>query len=67
MTDFLNTNLGKTIKAALFIAVSSAISYLVTAIAGSPELFGPVTPLVNIVLVLVQKTWFSPKTPNVGV
>ena len=64
--SFWDTNVGKTLKAAGFVAVSSVISYVVTATTNNPSLFGPVTVLVNIVLVFVQKTFLDSETPNVG-
>lgn len=66
MKDFLKTNVGKTIKVAVWLAVSAFVGQLVAATMNDPNLFGPVTGLVNVVLVFVQKTWFSPSTPNLS-
>lgn len=63
---FWNTNLGLTIKAMGYIALSSAISYLITVSTGNPEMFGPITPIVNIALVFIKKTFLSNETPNIG-
>lgn len=66
MKDFLKTNVGKTLITAAYIATSAVISYLITATAGDAQLFGPLTVIVNIGLVFIQKTWFSSNTPNIG-
>lgn len=65
-TSFWKTNVGKTIQTAGYLALSSIITYLATATTGDPELFGPWTPAINLALVLIVKTFFSPSTPNVG-
>lgn len=65
-TNFWKTNLGKTVQAAGYLALSSVITYLATATTGDPELFGPWTPIINLVLVFIVKTFFSTSTPNVG-
>lgn len=64
--SFKDTNIGKTAVAALYIAASAVVAYLISATAGSPELFGPLTPLVNVLLVFVKKTFFEEQTANVG-
>lgn len=61
---FFKTNIGKTVTAAVYVALSAVLNYVITAIAGDPELFGPSTALINILLVLVQKTFFDARTPN---
>jgi len=63
--SFWNTNLGKTIKAAGYLALSSVIGFLITASTDDPQLFGPVTALVNVLLVFVKQTWLTPATPNI--
>ncbi|NQD39953.1 hypothetical protein [Glutamicibacter halophytocola] len=65
-TSFMNTNIGKTIKAGAYIAVSAVIAFLVSATTEDPQLFGPLTALVNLLLVFVKKTYFDDKTANVG-
>ena len=65
MKDFLKTNIGKTTQVALYVGVSAVLNYLITAMTGDPELFGPLTGLINIVLVLVVKT-LSGSTQNLG-
>lgn len=47
-------------KAALYIGLSAVISYLITLIADQPELFGPLTPIVNIVLVTLKQVFTQP-------
>lgn len=64
-TSFWDTNLGKTLKAAAYVAVSAVVAFLVTATTDNPELLGPATVLVNVLLVYVQKTFFDPSTRNV--
>lgn len=63
MQDFLKTNIGKTVITAGYLAVSAIISYLVTATTNDPQLFGPITAVVNVLLVLV-KTTLDDSTPN---
>jgi len=58
-----NTTVGKMAKTALWVAVSAIIAFLIAQIAKTPELFGPLTPLVNIVLVGV-KNFVDPKVKN---
>lgn len=65
-TKFWNTNIGKTIKATVYAAVSAGLAYGVTATANDPALFGAATVLINTILVLVQKTFFDSTTRNLG-
>lgn len=64
MTDFFDTTVGKTVKAAVYVAVSAIVSYLVTATTSTPDLFGPLTVVVNAVLVAI-KGLIDPQTPNI--
>lgn len=66
MKEFLSTNVGKALKVALWVAVSALLGSIVADIANDPQLFGPATGLINVLLVFVQKTWFSPDTKNLG-
>lgn len=66
MQEFLKTNVGKTLIAAGYIALSAAISFVISAVADDPSLFGALTPIINVALVLVKKTFFSESTPNLG-
>lgn len=63
-TNFWNTNIGKTLKAAAWSAGSAALAYIITATTNDPELFGPMTVFINAALVFVQKTFLSSETPN---
>lgn len=51
--------LAKVAKAALYLGVSAAISGVIAAIADNPDLFGPLTPVVNVVLVTLKQV-FTP-------
>lgn len=64
-TPFLKTNVGKTLVAAAYIAVSAVLGFLVTAVQGQPELFGVYTPFINVVLVFLAKTFADKNTKNV--
>lgn len=64
-TPFLKTNVGKTLTAAVYIAVSAGLSAVVAAIQGQPELFGVYTPFINVVLVFLAKTFADKNTKNV--
>ena len=65
-SPFMNTNIGKTLKATAYIAVSAVVAYLISATANDPELFGPLTALINVLLVYLKKTFFESDTVNVG-
>lgn len=52
------------LKVAGFLALSSAIGYLITWLGNNPESFGFWTPLVNVVLVLLQKMFSEDKKPQ---
>lgn len=62
-TNFWKTTIGKTVQAALYLGASAIISFLITQTSGNPELFGTLTPVVNVVLVLV-KNLLDKNTPN---
>lgn len=64
-TPFLKTNVGKTLVAAVYIAVSAGLGAVVAAITDNPELFGVYTPFINVVLVFLAKTFADSKTQNV--
>lgn len=61
--SFWETTVGKTVRAALYLAASAAISSLISAIAKDGTLFGVLTPIVNIVLV-AGKNFIDRETPN---
>lgn len=65
MGNFFKTNIGKAVKTAGYLALSAVISYFVTATTNDPQLFGPVTAVVNVILVLL-KTTLDDTTPNLG-
>ncbi|NHW45982.1 hypothetical protein HAV21_03595 [Paenarthrobacter sp. MSM-2-10-13] len=65
-TSFWETNVGKTAKAALYLGASAVVGGFISAMASDPQLFGIVTPIVNIVLVLIKQTFLTPSTPNIG-
>ncbi|MBV1778664.1 hypothetical protein KRR55_06000 [Paeniglutamicibacter sp. ABSL32-1] len=65
-TKFLQTNVGKTLKAGLYVGASAIIGYLISATAGDAELFGPLTALINLLLVFVKQTFFATGTKNIG-
>lgn len=50
----------KIAKAALYVGASAVISYLITVLTDQPELFGPLTPLVNVVLVTIKQAFTKP-------
>jgi hypothetical protein len=64
-TQFWDTNVGKTLKAAAWSAASAVLAYILTATTNDPELFGPTTVFINAALVFVQKTFLSNETPNI--
>ena len=45
----------KVLKAALYVGASAVISFFVSLLADNPDLFGPLTPLVNVALVTVKQ------------
>lgn len=51
----------KIAKVAAYIAASSVISYLISLIADDPNLVGPLTPLVNLVLYGVKQFLVAPE------
>lgn len=53
------------LKVAGYLALSTGISYLITWLGNNPESFGLWTPLVNVVLVLLQKMFSEDKKPQV--
>lgn len=52
------------LKVAGYLALSAGISYLITWLGNNPESFGLWTPLVNVVLVLLQKVFSEDKKPQ---
>lgn len=50
---------GKIAKAALYVGLSAIISYFIGLIADNPNLVGPLTPIINVVLVGLKQV-FTP-------
>lgn len=44
-------------KVCLYVAISAIISYLISLITTNPNLVGPLTPVVNVVLVALKKVF----------
>lgn len=61
--SFWSTTRGKTLKAAVYLAVSAFIGAIIAAIAQDPVLFGPFTIAANIILVFV-KNLVDKNVPN---
>jgi len=51
----------KILKAAVYVGLSAIISYFITVLADQPELFGPLTPVVNVVLVTLKQAFTKPQ------
>lgn len=49
------------VKVCGYVAVSAVISYLIAETTSKPELFGPLTPIINMVLVFVKQFVTAPK------
>lgn len=64
LVKFWDTTVGKSLKAAIYLAVSALVSALIAAIADNPVLFGIFTPIVNVILVVV-KNFFDPHVRNI--
>ena len=47
----------KILKTALYVGVSAVISYLITLTTDQPDLFGPLTALVNVGLVALKQVF----------
>lgn len=64
-TKFLDTTRGKTLKVAVYVAVSAAIGYLITVISNDASVVGgiAIAGVVNIILVAV-KNLIDKNVPN---
>lgn len=51
----------KIAKASLYVGVSAALSAAISSIASAPELFGVLTPLVNVALVTLKQAFTEPQ------
>lgn len=47
----------KILKTALYIGASAIVSYLITLTTDNPDLFGPLTVVVNLVLVFLKQVF----------
>jgi hypothetical protein len=61
---FWDTTVGKTLRAAIYLAISAAVAGVIADIENNPQLFGQLTPLINIALVAV-KNFLSPSVKNI--
>lgn len=61
---FFDTTVGKTVKTALYLAISAVVAGVLADIQNNPALFGVYTPIVNLVLVLVRNL-ASPTVKNI--
>lgn len=52
--SFWSTTVGKTLRAAIYLAVSAAIGGLLADIQNNPALFGIYTPIINLALVAIK-------------
>ena len=60
---FWDTTVGKTVRAALYLAISAAIAGVIADIQNNPELFGIYTPFINLLLVAI-KNLANPNVKN---
>lgn len=51
----------KIVKAAVYLGISAAISHLISRIANDPDLFGQLTPPVNLILVVLKQLFTEEK------
>jgi len=51
----------KILKAAIYVGVSAIAAYLITVVTDQPELFGPLTPIINIILVTIKQAFTDTK------
>jgi hypothetical protein len=58
---FTKTQALHIVKVAIYVAVSTVISYLISLLANDPTLVGPLTPIVNVVLVMLKKFFETPE------
>lgn len=61
---FWDTTVGKTTRAALYLAVSAAVAGILADIQNDPQMFGVYTPMINLLLVFV-KNLASPNVKNI--
>lgn len=61
---FWDTTVGKTVRAAIYLAISAAIAAVLSDIQNNPALFGIYTPFINLLLVAV-KNLANPNVKNI--
>ena len=59
MSPITKEQFAKIVKVAFYAGLSAAIAAVIAAIASNPLLFGPLTPVINILLVTVKQA-FTP-------
>lgn len=50
----------KVVKAALYVGLSALLAYLISETTNNPDLFGPLTPIINVTLVTVKQLFTKP-------
>ena len=50
----------KILKVAVYVSVSAFLSAIIAKLADNPELFGPLTPIINVVLVTIKQAFTEP-------
>lgn len=61
---FWDTTVGRTVRAAIYLAVSAALAGIIADINNDPQLFGQLTPIINVALVAVKNA-LSPNVKNI--
>ena len=46
-------------KAALYVGISAILDFLIVTLAGRTDMFGPLTPLINVILVTLKQLFTS--------
>lgn len=61
---FWSTGVGKSLRAAIYLAISAALAGLVANIQDNPLLFGQLTPFINVALVFLKNA-FDPNVKTI--
>lgn len=64
LVGFWDTAVGKTLRAAIYLAVSAGIAAIIAGIQNNPLLFGIATPIINALLVML-KNLLDPNVKNI--
>jgi hypothetical protein len=48
---------GKIVKAAVYVGASAVVAYLISVVTDNPDLFGALTPVVNVALVALKQVF----------